>query len=57
MVSDLVTVNDDASVRDAARALINAEVHRAVVLGPDRNVCGIVSAMDFTRLVAERDAS
>jgi CBS domain-containing protein len=54
MVSDLVTVTEGTSVRDAARALLDGQVHRAVVLGEDRNVCGVVSAVDFTRLVAER---
>ena len=57
MVSDLVTVTQETSVREAARALLDGQVHRAVVLGPDRNVCGVVSTMDFTRLVAERSPS
>jgi CBS domain-containing protein len=53
MVSDLCTVDEDDDVREAARALMNREVHRAVVLGKDRNVVGIVSSLDFTELVAE----
>lgn len=53
MVTDLLTVDQEADVKEAARALVNREVHRAVVLGQDRNVTGIVSSMDFTLLVAE----
>lgn len=53
MVSDLVTVDLEDDVQDAARALINRMVHRAVVLGTDRNVRGILSTLDLTELVAE----
>ena len=53
MVTDLCTVNVGDDVRVAAQALINRNVHRAIVLGPDRNVAGVVSALDFTLLVAE----
>lgn len=53
MVSDLVTVEAEADLRDAARSLVNRGVHRAVVLGKDRNVKGVLSALDFALLVAE----
>ncbi len=53
MVSDLVTVSLEDDVQEAARALINRMVHRAVVLGKDRNVRGILSTLDLTELVAE----
>jgi CBS domain-containing protein len=53
MVSDLVTIDLEDDVQEAARALINRMVHRAVVLGPDRNVRGILTTLDFTELVAE----
>ena len=53
MVSDLVTVDLEDDIREAARSLINRGVHRAVVLGKDRNVHGIISALDFAELVAE----
>lgn len=57
MVSDLVTVDLDDDVQEAARALINRMVHRAVVLGKDRNVHGILTSLDFTELVAEGKAA
>jgi CBS domain-containing protein len=53
MVTDLCTVDEDATVRQAAQALVNRGVHRAVVLRADRTVAGVVSSMDFTLLVAE----
>lgn len=53
MTTDLVTVMHDAGLRDAARAMSNRGVHRAVVLGKDRNVMGVLSALDFVLLVAE----
>lgn len=53
MVSDLVTIGFEDEVQEAARQLINRGVHRAVVLGEDRNVHGVLSALDFVELVAE----
>lgn len=53
MVTELVTVRRDTPVAEAAKTLCNAQVHRAVVLGDDRNVCGVISSLDFTRLVAQ----
>ena len=53
MVSDLVTIDMEDDVQEAARALMNRRVHRGVVLGKDRNVHGVVSSLDFTELVAE----
>jgi CBS domain-containing protein len=52
MTSDLVTVMHDHDVVEAAQAMMNRGVHRVVVLGKDRNVVGVLSAMDFARLVA-----
>jgi len=53
MTSDLVTVTHDEDLVDAARALVNRNVHRAIVLGADRNVKGVISSLDFATLVAE----
>lgn len=53
MTTDLCTVMHDADLVDAAKAMSNRGVHRAVVLGKDRNVVGVLSALDFVVLVAE----
>jgi CBS domain-containing protein len=53
MTSDLCTVMHDADITEAAKAMSNRGVHRAVVLGKDRNVMGVLSALDFVVLVAE----
>lgn len=53
MTSDLVTVMHDHDITEAARAMTQRGVHRVVVLGKDRNVMGVLSSMDFARLVAE----
>lgn len=53
MTSDLCTVMHDDDIVEAARAMVNEDVHRAVVLGKDRNVMGVISSLDFVRLAAE----
>ncbi len=53
MTSDLCTVMHDDALKEAARAMVNRGVHRAIVLGKDRNVLGVVSSLDYVRLVAE----
>lgn len=53
MTSDLCTVMHDDDLVEAARAMVNKGVHRAVVLGKDRNVMGVISSLDFVRLAAE----
>ena len=53
MTSDLCTVMHDDDLGDAARAMVNRGVHRAIVLGKDRNVMGILSSLDYVRLAAE----
>ena len=54
MTSDLCTVMHDHDVSEAARAITDRGVHRAIVLGKDRNVMGVISSLDFVRLVADR---
>lgn len=53
MTSDLCTVMSSDDLKDAARSMINKGVHRAVVLGPDRNVHGVLSSLDYVELCAE----
>ena len=53
MTSDICSVMHDADLPVAAKAMVNRGVHRAVVLGKDRNVLGVLSALDVVLLVAE----
>jgi CBS domain-containing protein len=46
MTSDLVSVTPDTPLRDVVENMINAHVHRVVVLGPERRLRGIVSTTD-----------
>jgi CBS domain-containing protein len=52
MATELCTVEEDTDIRQAARAMTMRNVHRAVVLGKDRNVTGMLSSMDLTLLLA-----
>ena len=53
LVTDIRTIDVDADLLMAARVMLDHGVHRVVVLGSDRNVCGVLSALDFVRLFAE----
>jgi CBS domain-containing protein len=53
MTSNLCTVMGDDDLAAAAKAMMHRGVHRAVVLGKDRNVAGVLSSLDFVRLAAE----
>ena len=52
MIQDVVTVPPDLSVVKAAQLLIERRIHRLPVLENGKLV-GIVSSLDFTRLVAQ----
>ncbi|MGH7289293.1 MAG: CBS domain-containing protein [Myxococcota bacterium] len=52
MIHDLITVAPDLPVEDAAKLLWERRIHRLPVLENGRLV-GIVSTLDFTRIVAE----
>jgi len=52
MIQDLITVTPDVPVEKAAQLLCERRIHRLPVVENDRLV-GIVSTLDFTRLVAE----
>jgi CBS domain-containing protein len=52
MTPDVVRVEADAPVRDAAARMVERGVHRLVVTERDRLV-GVLSALDLVRLVAE----
>ena len=52
MIQDVVTVPPDLSVVKAAQILIERRIHRLPVVD-DGKLVGIVSSLDFTRLVSE----
>jgi CBS domain-containing protein len=52
MISDVLTVPPDLPVSQAAKLLIERRIHRLPVVDGDKLV-GIVSSLDFTRVVAE----
>lgn len=49
----LVTVGAEATVRDAARAMVQKGIHRVFVAKPDGSLAGVVSTLDVMRVVAE----
>jgi CBS domain-containing protein len=53
MTRELVWVERDTPLVDVARRLIDARVHRALVLDKNSRLYGILSALDFVRVVAE----
>ncbi len=52
MTRRVVAVTPDADVRDAAAVMIEAGVHRVLVMN-GRELLGILSATDVVRAVAE----
>ena len=57
MVSDLCTLDVEASVQEVARGMINRSVHRAILLDADRRIAGVVSALDLALFVAEMNGT
>jgi len=53
MVRDACTVEETCSVREAARAIVEHGVHRALVVDERKRVPGVISSLDVARLVAE----
>jgi CBS domain-containing protein len=52
MTRELVWVERGASLRDVARKMIDARVHRVLVLDENMALYGIISAYDIVRVVA-----
>jgi len=52
MIRGVVSIDAEASVRDAAKLLVERRVHRLPVVEGEKLV-GIVTSLDVTRLVAE----
>ena len=53
MTRDLISVNRDTLLKDAARRMIDESVHRVLVMDKDARLYGILSAYDFVRIIAE----
>jgi CBS domain-containing protein len=53
MARDLIRVDLDATVTSVARTMLDAGVHRVLVLDEHNRLYGIVSALDFVRMIAE----
>jgi len=53
MTRTIHSVTEEALVRDVAKAMVNAHVHRLVVTGSDKSTpVGIVSTMDLLQILA-----
>jgi CBS-domain-containing membrane protein len=57
MTPDVVTVGPGATVGELARDMINARVHRVIVVDRDRRPVGVVSSMDIVAAVAAEAAA
>lgn len=55
MSTKLMTVSPEMEAREAARLMLDKGIHHLIVLKDDQ-VAGMVSAMDFVRLVAGQPA-
>jgi CBS-domain-containing membrane protein len=57
MTSDVLTVRPETPLRELARILVNARIHRVMVVDKLRKPTGIVTSMDILAAVAREDAS
>jgi CBS domain-containing protein len=53
MTTQLVSVDRNTPLRNAARRMVEEHVHRVLVLDKSGHLYGILSAFDFARVVAE----
>jgi CBS domain-containing protein len=54
---DVVTIEPNASLADAAKLLAEKRIGALPILGADRRIVGILSERDIVRALAERGAS
>lgn len=55
MTSDPVTVGPDTPISDLARMMLDAHIHRVVVVDPEHRPAGVVSSTDILAAVAQVD--
>jgi CBS domain-containing protein len=56
MSDDPVTVSEDTAIEDLARAMLDARVHRVIVVDGRRPV-GLVASLDLLTVLADRPAA
>lgn len=52
MTTDMVTVDPSASVRELAQKMVDAHIHRVLVVDEDYRPCGVVTTTDILAAVA-----
>ncbi len=57
MTRDLVTVTPSTPITELARMMLDAHIHRVVVVNNDRRPVGIVSSTDVLAAVADTDVA
>jgi CBS domain-containing protein len=55
MTADPVTVPPDASLRELARIMLDAHIHRVIVVSPDDRPIGIITGTDILAALARAD--
>lgn len=53
--AEVISVTPDACIKDVARLMTKKGIHRVLVLNDKRELCGLISALDLVRIVAEED--
>jgi CBS domain-containing protein len=53
MTGVAVTMRQDQSMQEAARLMLQHQIHHIPVVSDDKRLVGIVSSVDFVRLAAE----
>ena len=54
MTTDVLTINPDASLKEAARRMMGAHVSGLPVMNDDGELVGIISEADFVNAEADR---
>jgi len=54
---EVVSIEPNASLAEAARLLATKHIGAALILGPDRRIVGIISERDIVAAVAQRGAA
>jgi CBS domain-containing protein len=55
MTTDIVTVRPEASLAELAQTMVDACIHRVIVVDEDRKPIGIITSMDILAAVARGD--
>jgi CBS domain-containing protein len=55
MARNLISVGRDTPLQQVAKKMLDAKVHRVLVLDDQQRLYGVVSALDFVRAMAKMD--